>query len=136
MGNLRGKKILVVDDDVNFLNLLMLVLEREGATVLLAEGEEEASAILKAHKPDIAICDLMMEHIDGGFALCNRIKKIYPGTPVIVATNTAVNTGIEFTTGADEDKSWRKVDLLLSKPVRLDHLKREIKRLLRGLSVE
>ncbi len=136
MDDFRGRKILVVDDDINFLNQMMLVFEREGAIVLLAEGEEEADKILKANKPDIAICDLMMEHVDGGFALCNKIKKTYPGTPVIIATNSAVNTGIESDATLEEGNSWRKVDLLLSKPVRLDHLKREIKRLLRGLSVE
>lgn len=135
MGDLRGKKILVVDDDIDFLNQMMLGLERENATVFLAEGEIEANEVLKDHKPDLGIIDLMMEHVDGGFALCRKIKKTYPGTPVIMVTNVAGDAGSKFDKAAGKEESEFKFDLLLKKPIRLDQLKRDIVRLLKGLTI-
>jgi len=87
--------------------------------------------LIKNLKPDIAILDLMMENLDGGFALAYHLKKKYPDVPIIICSAVANETGIEFDATSDEEKSWIKADYFLSKPIRFEQLRTEIERLLK-----
>jgi two-component system, OmpR family, response regulator len=128
----KGKTILVVDDDADFRTQLQVQLEAAGYRVVTAEGQRPAEKLLAAMRPDLAVVDLMMEHVDGGFALCYHIKKLDPRIPVILVTAVASETGLEFDAATDEERSWVKADHLLTKPVRFEQLRREIERLLKG----
>ncbi len=122
--------ILIVDDDVDFREQVQFQLEAVGFGVVAAGGQVEAEAILKTLRPDMAIVDLMMEHMDGGFALCYHIKKIDASIPVILVTGVAGETGVEFDARTAEEKSWIKADAFLPKPVRFEKLIGEVRRLL------
>jgi len=124
--------ILVVDDDQDFLLQQRILLEAEGFTVLTAGGQKEAEQVVRETRPDLALVDLMMEHMDGGFALCYHIKKFDPSIPVILVTGVANETGLEFDVATEEERTWVKADAFLAKPVRREQLTREIDRLLRG----
>ncbi|HPK66390.1 MAG TPA: response regulator, partial [Thermoanaerobaculia bacterium] len=63
------KIILVVDDDEDFREQMSLQLEAAGYNVVTADGEEAARRTLEDLNPDLAVIDLMMEHVDGGFTL-------------------------------------------------------------------
>ncbi|MDX9722365.1 MAG: response regulator [Myxococcota bacterium] len=126
----KGKTILLVDDDVDFVEQQELQLSAMGFDVVKAYSVAEAETLLESVKPDLALLDLMMEFNDGGFVLAYRIRKRYPGTPVIIATNVANETGLEFNAQTNEERSWIKADVMLAKPIRFEQLKREIDRLL------
>ncbi len=125
-----NKTILVVDDDVDFVEQQEIQLKHAGYHVVTANSVAEAEEVLLTVQPDLALIDLMMEHVDGGFVLAYRIKRRYPNTPVIMATSVASETGMEFEAKTDDEKSWIKADLLLAKPIRFEQLKRELDRLL------
>jgi CheY-like chemotaxis protein len=125
------KTILVVDDNPDFILQLQLILEADGFRVVAARSQPEAEAAMEAERPDLAILDLMMEHMDSGFVLCHHIRKGYPGTPVIMVTAVTAETGLEFDAATDSERSCYKADAILDKPVRPDQLRREIKRLLK-----
>ncbi|HSM52381.1 MAG TPA: response regulator, partial [Thermoanaerobaculia bacterium] len=80
--------------------------------------------------PDLAVIDLMMEHVDGGFSLAYRLKKREPPVPVIMVTAVAAETGLDFASAFQGAPGWMRVDAMLSKPVRFEQLRREIDRLL------
>jgi CheY-like chemotaxis protein len=124
------KKILVVDDDLDILERLTAILSKEGYEVVTAEGRVEAEETMLKFKPDLAIFDLMMEERDSGFVLGYQIKKLYPGTPVILLTAVTAATGLSFTPQNSEQQSWVKADKWLDKPVRPEQLKEEVRRLL------
>ena len=126
-----NKTILVVDDDADFLTQHKIYLESLGYTVITAESQHQAEEILKTVRPDLAMVDLMMEHVDGGFTLCYHIKKIDAAIPVILVTGVSSETGIEFDSSTQEERSWVKADVMLAKPVRFDQLKRELERLMK-----
>ncbi|MCE5252251.1 response regulator [bacterium] len=126
------KKILIVDDDIDLLLQLRLQLEAAGFEVISAESKTEAEKILKDTRPDMAIVDLMMEHMDAGFTLSYHIKKIDPSIPVIMVTAVTRETGLEFDVSGGEDQVWLKADAILAKPIRFEQLQREISRLLKG----
>jgi PAS domain S-box-containing protein len=70
---LNGLQVLVVDDDEDSLNLLVTLLEYEGATVSIASSGTQALQFLNQNKPDILICDLVMPDIDG-YTLLGHVK--------------------------------------------------------------
>jgi len=127
-----AKKILVVDDDIDFLEQMEAQLQAAGFEVITADGRKKAEEIIEQTRPDLAIVDLMMEDMDGGFVLSYHLKKKYPDVPIILATAVAGATGLKFDAVTPEERSWVKADAIIDKPVRFEQLKREIERLLKG----
>lgn len=126
----KDRTVLIVDDDDDFVLQQTRALEGLGFRVLTAYGRSEAVAQLEKEKPDIAIVDLMMEEMDGGFVLSHHIKKLYPQTPIILVTAVTAQTGLEFGAIGEKEKKWVKADVILAKPIRFEQLKREIERFL------
>lgn len=124
-------KILVVDDDVDFVEQLKLQLEREGYEVITADSLSAAEKIIDREDIDAAIVDLMLEYADGGFVLCYKLKNKNANLPVIIVTSVASEMGIDFDASTEEERQWVKADLVLTKPVRFEQLKFELARLLR-----
>lgn len=125
------KNILIVDDDPDILEQVSLTMEAEGYNVSSAGGQEAAEKVLQQFVPDLAIIDLMMEHMDSGFVLCHRIKSLYPKVPVILFTAVAATTGLDFSARHGDASSWMKADILMDKPARPEQLRAEVKRLMR-----
>jgi len=124
----QQRSVLVVDDDPDFRYQISALLEREGFSVVAVEGEIQAEAALREQRPDLAVVDLIMEHLDGGFALAHRLKRLTPPVPVILVTSLAREAGRDYFEGLP--RSWAEHDTILHKPVRLEDLRREIVRLL------
>ncbi|MBN2722926.1 MAG: response regulator [Deltaproteobacteria bacterium] len=127
--NYFNKNVLLVDDDPDVLEQQNVLLKSLGFNTVCASGESEAMDILKSFKPDLAVIDLMMEEMDGGFILAYEIKKISNDIPVIMTTAVTNVTGMEFENSSLEEKNWIKADVILPKPVRFEQLKGEIQRL-------
>jgi CheY-like chemotaxis protein len=123
--------ILVADDDTDYLFQTISNLERAGYKTVAVESQAEAESVIVKFKPDLAIFDLMMESDDSGFILCYKIKKKYPGVPVILATAVAHETGISFSLDSEAEKSWIRADRYLEKGIRAEQLDQEIMKLLK-----
>lgn len=80
----RTKKVLMVDDEVQFRATTKKLLNRRGFETILAGSGEEAIERLKEN-PDVVILDIKMPGMDGHQAL-KEIKKHSPGLPVIMLT--------------------------------------------------
>ena len=126
----KTKKILVVDDDMDYLLQMKLQLQNMGYEVITAESQKEGEQVIKSTKPDLAIYDLMMESEDSGFILSYKTKQMYPEVPIIIATAVASETGMSFGLNTEEEKKWIKADLYLEKGIRSEQLKKEIDKLL------
>ena len=126
-----AKRILLVDDDIDYRTSMTVQLQAAGYEVLEAEGVEQARQIIQAESFDAAIVDLMMEETDGGFSLCYDLKQQAPDRPVIMVSAVTSETGINFGAGAGEGESWIKADAFLAKPVRFEQLQGELARLLK-----
>ena len=77
-----GKKVLLIDDDVNFLKLTSRIFEEAGAQAISARDGLEGMGKLFTRLPDLIILDAMMPGIDG-FQVCQRIRQ-YSNTPLIM----------------------------------------------------
>ena len=69
-----SKRILVVDDDENILNLEKTILEQKGFDVTGANGGAEALKLLAEQAFDLVLLDVMMPDKDG-FEVCRQIKQ-------------------------------------------------------------
>jgi two-component system KDP operon response regulator KdpE len=81
---LRGKRILVVDDDPQMLELLQDLFGRAGARVYAAAGGVQGLRQFSQHQPDLIILDIMMPDLDG-WEVCSRIRRL-SDVPVIFLT--------------------------------------------------
>lgn len=77
-------KILVVDDDPHFRELVKVVLRKEGFDVYEANDGLDALSKLKMVKADLAIIDVMMPNMDG-FELCRELRDSYD-IPLLMLT--------------------------------------------------
>jgi two-component system response regulator GlrR len=80
-----SKKILVVDDDSNFLKLIRIRLELAGYEVVTALNEDEAIAIAKGEIFALSIVDLKLVNRDG-ISLMEEMHSINPYMPIIILT--------------------------------------------------
>ena len=96
------KRILVVDDEANIVELLRLYLEKEGFAVIAARDGDEALALHLRHDPDLVILDLMLPKKDG-FDVCREIRR-RGETPIIMLTARSddVDSIVGLELGADD----------------------------------
>jgi CheY-like chemotaxis protein len=125
-------KVLLVDDDEDFLFQHRVQLENAGFEVATAGSRVEAEERAAGFTPDLAILDLMMEHHDDGFVLSHHLKRRFPGLPVILVTAVTSETGLAFDPASPEERAWIGADALLAKPIRFEQLQREIDRLMKA----
>ncbi|MCG8570270.1 MAG: response regulator, partial [Spirochaetes bacterium] len=125
----KNLNLMIIDDDLDYLLQKKIELEGEGFTVKTAENRKKAHELLESFQPDVAIVDLMIEDMDDGFVLSYELKKKFPNMPVIMVTAVTNYTGLEFESVTSAEKSWIKADTILTKPVRIEQLVREIERL-------
>ena len=72
---LRGKRLLLVDDDPDMLEILAAALHGLGAELLLADSAARALALCAATPPDMLISDIGMPGEDG-FSLVARLRAL------------------------------------------------------------
>lgn len=76
-------RVLIVDDDAAFREVLGLALEETGLTVDQATTGDEASRMISASKYSLVITDLQLPKLDG-LTLVKQMRKIDPSVPPII----------------------------------------------------
>lgn len=82
--NMLGKKVLLIDDDPDFLHLTSLTFEKYGAQVITAPNGMEGVSKAFAHRPNLIILDVMMPGMSG-FEVCQKIRQ-FTTAPIIFIT--------------------------------------------------
>jgi two-component system alkaline phosphatase synthesis response regulator PhoP len=88
------KKILVVDDDVEILELLRFNLKQAGFSIGTAMNGVEALKKARSILPDLVVLDLMMPELDG-FAVCEILRRdqVTAAIPIIMLTALSSQLG-------------------------------------------
>jgi twitching motility two-component system response regulator PilG len=86
--DLRGLKILVIDDSKTIRRTAETLLSKEGCEVFTATDGFDALAKIADHHPDLIFVDIMMPRLDG-YQTCSLIKhnKVFKTTPVIMLSS-------------------------------------------------
>jgi len=89
-------KVLVVDDEIDFLETIVNRLERRKLSAIGVHSGEEAVALVKEQSFDVIILDMKMPGGMDGIEALREIKKIQPLVEVLLLTGHAsVETSIE-----------------------------------------
>ena len=98
-----GKKILVVEDERNIVDILTFNLQREGYDTLEALDGAAGLRLALDQDPDLILLDLMLPKMDG-FQVCRTLRDQGRATPIIMLTAREEETdkvlGLEL--GADD----------------------------------
>ncbi len=117
------EKILVIDDEKEFLDILKIRLNMEGYYVITAPNGMEGIRRVKEDKPDLVICDIKMPIKDGYEVLREIRKDVSKHLPVIMSSVIDDFNNIDK---AYEDEA----NFYASKPVEIETLSRNIRTLL------
>lgn len=77
--------VLVVDDEPSNVTSLQKIFEREGMRVLIADGAKRALELIRSHRVQVVLTDLMMPGTTGT-DLLRAVKEVSPDTEVVLMT--------------------------------------------------
>ena len=93
------KLILIIDDDPDILDSIKVILESGGFTAITAINGQEGVDTAIEKKPDLILCDMMMERIDAGAKVAEELKKRNVTSPIFLLSSigdaTASNIEID-----------------------------------------
>jgi two-component system alkaline phosphatase synthesis response regulator PhoP len=125
------KKILIVDDDVDIIDLVENRLRKNGYDVIYANDGDNGVKKALVHKPDLIIMDVMMPHMHGGEAV--KLLQSYEDTKDIpVLFFTAMNSYIPASADLDQINVDGRLYPAITKPFEPNKLLAAIKSLLDG----
>jgi len=91
------KKILIIEDEVDFLEEVTNILQHENFEVIKAFNGDEGIKLARKHKPDLVLCDIIMPNTDG-FEVLRKLKE--NSSPFLAP--------FIFITAMAEKNNWRK----------------------------
>ncbi len=124
------KKILLIDDDVDLIEMNKALLTVMGYEVHVAYNGQEGLAKVAEVSPDLILLDVMMVSPGEGFEVARQIKGQEATRHIPVVMLSAVNNESGFSLRVGPDKSWNPVDAFIDKPVRKEQLLKTVRTLL------
>jgi adenylate cyclase len=123
-------RILVVDDDPDFVEIMRTILEANGYTVISAANGNQGLAQVKVSKPDLMILDIMMSTVLDGLDVSEKLSRDPDARymPVIMVSSIA-DTPYAHVFPMEEQPH---MDAWLSKPVEPRALLAKVAELLRA----
>ncbi len=122
-----SKKILIVDDEKNIVDILKFNLKKEGFSTLEAYDGEQALELALNEKPDLILLDVMLPKMDG-FTVCRKLRQSI-ATPILMLTakEEEVDKVLGLELGADD---------YITKPFSQRELMARIKANIRRMALE
>lgn len=123
-------KILVIDDDRDFLDAARIMLEKAHFDVDVAATPSEGLMMVKTHKPDLVVLDVMMPSDYEGFAIARAIREDLKlcSLPIIILSAVHERKKVPYRFAANED--YLPVDAFLDKPLDAAQLVDAVRKLL------
>jgi CheY-like chemotaxis protein len=124
--------VMVVDDDLDFLEICRHVLQTGGYRVACVAEPDEALKQMDVERPALVISDLMMKTLDAGFLFIKQLRDDarFQALPVIIMTGVASQRGYDFQPRTAEDLAAMRVDAFLTKPATPERLLAKVRELI------
>lgn len=125
-----SKKILIIDDNPDFLFTTETFLKRNGFATLTAEDGKKGLEMAQREHPDLVLLDVMMETLYSGFEVCKRLKTDphLKTIPIIGISGMADELGVRYE--KERDREYFSPDAFFEKPVDKEKLLAKIKEFL------
>jgi CheY-like chemotaxis protein len=124
-------KILIIDDDPDFMEATKAILESKSFKVVAAYDKNEGMGKINSEKPDLILLDIMMKKMDDGFTLCYKLKHDpeLKKIPVLAISAITEETGLKFS--SETDGEYFEADDYVEKPIKADDLLERVEKLLK-----
>ncbi len=86
------KTVLVIDDDPDIIETVQIILSAKGYTIISASSGRQGIELLRTNRPDMILCDMMMEAIDSGMQTAQQIQQEHGDIPVFLLSSIAEMT--------------------------------------------
>lgn len=116
------KKILIIDDDIDFREQAKVVLETATYKVLEAADGATGLLMIEKEKPDFILLDVMMEEVDTGVKIADKIAGLKSNVPVVILSSFADAAKQIFDTSSVPVKEY------LQKPLKSNELLAVVRR--------
>jgi len=124
----RARKVMLVDDDPDFVEANRTVLEANGYQVAVARDSIECIDMARQEQPDLFVLDAVMPMLSDGFRVSRELRSCESTCDVPQIMVTCINKRLGENFGPDE--TWLPVDRFVEKPIEPEQLLAEIDRLL------
>lgn len=125
-------KIVLVDDDVAFVESNKELLEAYDYQVFTAHDGESGLEVAKKEKPHLMVLDVMMAGKAQGFEIARKIPKTVELKGMKVLLVTGFSKEMKLKNKLEPDEEWLPVDLILEKPIDPKRFILEIQKLLQS----
>ena len=119
-------KILLVDDDNDFITINKTVLEKAGFAVSVAYNGEEGLKKAQNERPNLIVLDVMMTHQTEGFNVSREIRNNAETKEIPLIMVSSVNDTVPWK--FEPDETWLPVDSFIEKPISPERLLDEIRK--------
>jgi len=128
-------KILLIDDDPDFVEATRTVLESVPYEVIVAYDGDEGLVKVQEERPDLILLDIIMPTKDG-FYVCEKLKSDPELWDIPIIMLTSLSQRISDTAFSVHDGMMLEADDFIDKPVRPKELLARIARLLKRVSTD
>jgi DNA-binding NtrC family response regulator len=124
--------ILLALGDVETTACLVAALAEDAVELVSVSGTDAAEEALLRFRPAVAVFELRLEFADSGLVLAHRARRLYPGLPILLLSDSRARSGLELEVPRADARAWVKASAVLEKPVPVQRLRHELLRLLPG----
>jgi CheY-like chemotaxis protein len=126
----RQPKVLIVDDDVDFQLAVRTILETAGYDILSAYSEREGLEAARRERPDAILLDIIIGSTTGGIEFCHQARRDpqIRHTPIVAVSAIEERLGLHCP--PNHEPGLFPVDAYLRKPVTIERMLAELKRLI------
>ena len=131
----KAAKIVIIDDDSDYLFTMETFLKRNGFETLSTENAQEGLDLIEKERPDLILLDVMMQSIYSGLEICKQLRSNpdLKDIPIIGISGMGNELGVRLDKWGDDE--YFNVDEFYEKPVDREKLLERIKvRLAKGVS--
>jgi CheY-like chemotaxis protein len=113
----KSLKVVIIDDDKDYLFSMETFLSRNGFTVFTASNGKDGLALIKKELPDVILLDVMMESLYSGLEVCKAVRSDpqLAYIPIVGISGMGEELGVKYEKYNDEQ--YFTPDEFMEKPV-------------------
>jgi len=113
----KNLKIIVIDDNTDYLFTMETFLQRNGFEVSTAADGQKGLDLIRRERPDLILLDIMMETLFSGFEVCKQVRSDDALKDIPIIGISAMGDELEINYRQWPDFEYFSPDAFMDKPV-------------------
>jgi len=122
----KNFKIVLVDDNTDYLFTMETFLKRNGFGVKTADDGQKGLELIRKERPDVVLLDIMMETLFSGFEVCKALRSDDDLAYIPIIGISAMGEELDINYSQWPDYDYFRPDAFLDKPIDKQRLLRMI----------